>query len=68
MKRILSERNIVVILFVMVLVTFSFAQEDTKKIERMFLDSNSVTSQNESPEIKAATTENKNAIPVTRLR
>ncbi|MEI9911838.1 MAG: hypothetical protein WDO71_20655 [Bacteroidota bacterium] len=52
MKRILSERNIVVILFVMVLVTFSFAQEDTKKIERMFLDSNSVTSQNESPESK----------------
>jgi hypothetical protein len=31
MKRILSERNIVVLLFVMVLVTFSLAQEDSKK-------------------------------------
>ncbi|MFZ9388806.1 MAG: hypothetical protein ACO25B_13080 [Chitinophagaceae bacterium] len=31
MKPILSERNIVVILFVMVLVTFAFAQEDSKK-------------------------------------
>lgn len=31
MKAILSERNIVVVLFVMVLVTFSFAQEDSKK-------------------------------------
>jgi hypothetical protein len=69
MKRILSERNIVVILFVMVLVTFSLAQEDTKKIERMFLDTNSAaTSQNENPEIKAVTTENKNVIPATQLR
>ena len=41
MKRILSEKNMVVILFVMVLVTFSLAQEDTKKIERMFLETNS---------------------------
>lgn len=31
MKSILSERNIVVLLFVMVLVTFSLAQEDSKK-------------------------------------
>jgi hypothetical protein len=31
MKAILSERNIVVVLFVMVLITFSFAQEDSKK-------------------------------------
>jgi hypothetical protein len=31
MKRILSEKNIVVVLFVMVLVTFSLAQEDSKK-------------------------------------
>jgi hypothetical protein len=31
MKTILSERNIVVILFVMVLITFSLAQEDSKK-------------------------------------
>lgn len=31
MKATLSERNIVVVLFVMVLITFSFAQEDSKK-------------------------------------
>jgi len=31
MRSILSERNIVVVLFVMVLVTFSLAQEDSKK-------------------------------------
>jgi hypothetical protein len=31
MKTILSEKNIVVALFVMVLITFSFAREDSKK-------------------------------------
>ncbi|MBK6937810.1 MAG: hypothetical protein IPH18_13660 [Chitinophagaceae bacterium] len=34
MRKILSERNVVVILFVMVLITFSLAQEDAKKMER----------------------------------
>ena len=36
MKTILSEKNIVVILFVMVLITFSLAQEDSKKMEKMY--------------------------------
>ena len=36
MKIILSERNIVVVLFVMVLITFSLAQEDSKKMEKGF--------------------------------
>ena len=36
MKAILSERNIVVVLFVMVLVIFSLAQEDSKEIEKGF--------------------------------
>jgi len=36
MKTILSERNIVVVLFIMVLVTFSLAQEDSKNIEKMY--------------------------------
>lgn len=36
MKPILSERNIVVVLFVMVLVTFALAQEDSKKMEKGF--------------------------------
>ncbi len=35
MKSFFSERNVMVILFVMVLVTFSLAQEDSKKIEKM---------------------------------
>lgn len=35
MRNILSERNIVVALFVMVLITFSLAQEDANKMERM---------------------------------
>jgi hypothetical protein len=43
MKRILSERNIVVVLFVMVLITFSLAQEDTRKMERMYMGINAGT-------------------------
>ena len=36
MKQILSEKNIVVILFVLVLITFSLAQEDSKKMEKIY--------------------------------
>ncbi len=36
MKKILSERNFVVVLFVVAFVVFSFAQEDAKKIEKMY--------------------------------
>ena len=36
MKSILSEKNLVVILFIMVLVTFSLAQEDSKKMTKMY--------------------------------
>lgn len=36
MRSFLSERNIVVILFVLVLVTFALAQEDSKKMEQMY--------------------------------
>ena len=41
MKKILSERNLAVVLFVMVLITFSLAQEDSKKMERMYNGVNS---------------------------
>jgi len=44
MKTILSERNIVIALFIMVLVTFSFAQEDTKKMEKGFASANAFKS------------------------
>ena len=43
MKAILSERNLVVVLFVMVLITFSLAQEDSKKMERMYPAANTNT-------------------------
>jgi hypothetical protein len=44
MRRILSERNLVVVLFVMALVIFVFAQEDTKKREKIYLDHGSAAS------------------------
>jgi hypothetical protein len=43
MKIFFTERNIVVVLFVAVLITFSLAQEDTKKLEKMYAGSNSAT-------------------------
>ncbi|MEO7394233.1 MAG: hypothetical protein ABIU11_04775 [Chitinophagaceae bacterium] len=43
MKQILSEKNIVVILFVMVLITFSLAQEDSKKMEKMYSGATNIT-------------------------
>jgi hypothetical protein len=36
MKAILSEKNIVAVLFVMVFIIFSLAQEDSRKIEKMY--------------------------------
>ena len=36
MKGLLTERNIVVVLFVMVLITFSFAQNETKRMEQLY--------------------------------
>jgi hypothetical protein len=37
MRRILSERNLVVVLFVMVLITFSLAHEDCKEMEKIYI-------------------------------
>ena len=36
MKGIFTERNFVVVLFILVLITFSFAQNETKKIEHLY--------------------------------
>lgn len=44
MRGILSERNLVIVLFVMVLITFSFAQKDTRKMEELYLGTNSSAS------------------------
>lgn len=43
MKPFLSEKNIVVVLFIMVLVTFSLAHEDCKKMEKMQIGISSIT-------------------------
>ena len=71
-RRILSERNLVVVLFIMVLVIFSLAQEDTKKIEKMYPPSNSsaVSSVDpaENPEAGLKTTSVKQIIPAVQLR
>ena len=36
MRRLLSEKNIVVVLFVMVFIIFSFAEKKKKKIEQLY--------------------------------
>ena len=43
MKAILSERNLVLVLFVLVFVIFSFAHEDSKKLEKGYMGFNTYT-------------------------
>lgn len=38
MKKFISERNLVIILFIAALTVFSFAQEDAKKAEKIYQD------------------------------
>ena len=55
MRVILSEKNLVVVLFVMVLITFALAQEDSKKMEKAYIGVNSFAAFNlVSSEIKPA--------------
>jgi hypothetical protein len=55
MKRYFSERNIVVILFVLVLATFSLAQEQSRAMEKVYTGSwllqagNTSNSNNKTP-------------------
>jgi hypothetical protein len=35
-KKVFNERNLVVILFIMVLITFSFAQRESKKLDKIY--------------------------------
>lgn len=44
MKKILSERNFAVLLFFVALVLFVFAQQDTEKIEKMYMKRGSTAS------------------------
>lgn len=67
MKAILSERNLVVLLFVMVLVTFSLAHEDTKKMESLYNRAPNTpaaaTSEIKKPELKDISTNSLTVIP-----
>lgn len=36
MKKILQEKNIVIVLFILVLITFSFAHRDSKKLSQFY--------------------------------
>lgn len=49
-KLILSEKNLVIILFVLVFIVFSFAQEYTKRIEKMYLQVNSSATSFDKPD------------------
>lgn len=40
MRTILSEKRLVVLLFVLVFITFVFAQQDSKKMEKAYLGFN----------------------------
>ena len=68
----LSEQKLVVVLFIMVIITFFFAQADTSKIEKMYLNNNpSVTTSLDKPEDREAGTETKaikQIIPAIQLR
>jgi hypothetical protein len=43
MKAVLSEKNLVMVLFVMVFVIFSLAHEDSKKMEQGYMGVNAYT-------------------------
>ena len=61
----LSEKKLVVVLFIMVLVTFYFAQADSSKMEKMYLNYPRVTTsleQTQKPEGEAKAKELKPVI------
>lgn len=59
MRRIFSERNVVVLLFVMALVVFVFAQEQAKKVEKKYMYPGSAVSSVLPPPAKTAAVETK---------
>ena len=52
MRKIFSERNLVVFLFLAALVIFSFAQEDAKRVERMYFGNDAAVSTSLMPSLK----------------
>jgi hypothetical protein len=67
-KTFLSERNLVIVLFVMVLVIFSFAHEDTKRFETIQPDPSTTTSSLNADENPATSIRTKEIIPPVQLR
>ena len=65
MKQFLSEKNIVVILFVMVLITFSLAQEDSKKMERIYSGATTATAASFLKMQQSKTSHQADEIPVS---
>lgn len=56
MRKVFSERNIVVFLFVVALIVFSLAQEDARKVEKMYFNGGSAqTSIIPTPQKSAST-------------
>jgi hypothetical protein len=49
MRSILSERNIVIALFVLVFITFSLAHEDSKVLEKKYLETTATATTDASP-------------------
>jgi len=49
MRRILSERNLVVILFFLALIVFAFAQSETRQMEMMYMEQGSAISTLSTP-------------------
>ena len=60
MKKAIIERNIVVVLFVLVLIVFSFAERDTKKLDRLYMKgTESVTTSPKEKDFASAELEKK---------
>jgi hypothetical protein len=65
MRKILSERNIASLLFVMVIIAFSFAHEDSKKRSLNYnVSTHSVLPENSSSNLSASTQEKSDVILV----
>ena len=67
-KGILSEKNLVVVLFAMVLITFSLAQEDTKNLEKLYLKPNKVSAESSPEKISSPIAEQENYPTAVQLR
>jgi hypothetical protein len=64
MRRILSERNLVVILFFLALIVFVFAHRDTKQMEMLYMEEGATISTLSAPHEPLAKVE---ASPLPKL-